>query len=207
MPDSAFTTDSIRFNTSGLMLRKNEPARQLWLNAFNDVIEFRAFDLPPDIPVRLSDVRGLRAFYDSGAVAQQGSVIGLEVRAVQSIRAVLLELQLPAQPRGSTFVASITLPLRDGSFVIKAQAIEVLGFSEADLNNPPPLPTHAAFSVIDRSVVAVSGSAVCGWSALPTSPMTAPNTSCAAVMRRDARRTRSSDMFLPLFLRPCGLLR
>ena len=83
VPESAFTTDSIRFNTSGLMLRKNEPARQLWLNAFNDVIEFRAFDLPPDIPVGLSDARGLRAFYDAGAVAQQGSVIRLEVRAVQ----------------------------------------------------------------------------------------------------------------------------
>ncbi len=135
MPESAFATDSIRFNTSGLMLRKNEPARQLWLNAFNDVIEFRAFDLQPDIPVHLSDARGLRAFYDSGAVTQQGSVIKLEVRAVQKFRAVLLELQLPAQPRGSTFVASITLPFRDGSFVIKAQAIEVL---EVDLNNPPP---------------------------------------------------------------------
>ena len=135
MSESAFTTDGIRFKTSGLMLRKNEPARQLWLNAFNDVIEFRAFDLQPDIPVRLSDARGLRAFYDSGAAAQQGSVIGLEVRAVQKFRAILLELQLPAQPRGSTFVASITLPLRDGSFVIKAQAIEVL---ESDLNNPPP---------------------------------------------------------------------
>jgi hypothetical protein len=135
MPESAFTTDSIRFNTSGLMLRKNEPARQLWLNAFNDVIEFRAFNLQPDIPVRLSDARGLRAFYDAGAVAQQGSVLGLEVRAIQNIRAVLLKLQLPAQPRGSTFVASITLPYQNGSFVIKAQAIEVL---EADLNNPPP---------------------------------------------------------------------
>jgi hypothetical protein len=77
----------------------------------------------------------LRAFYDSGAVSQQGSIINLEVRAVQNIRAVLLELQLPAQPRGSTFVASITLPFRDGSFVIKAQAIEVL---ETDLNNPSP---------------------------------------------------------------------
>jgi hypothetical protein len=135
VPESAFTTDSIRFSTLGLMLRKNEPARQLWLNTFNDVIEFRAFDLPPDIPVRLSNARGLRAFYDSGAGYQQGSVIGLEVRAVQKFRAVLLELQLPAQPRGSTFVASITLPLREGSFVIKAQAIEVL---ESDLHNPPP---------------------------------------------------------------------
>jgi hypothetical protein len=143
MSESVFITDSIRFGTSGLMLRKNEPARQLWLNAFNDVIEFRAFDLPPDIPVRLSDARGLRAFYDSGAVAQQGSVIRLEVRAIQNIRAVLLELQLPAQPRGSTFVASITLPFRDGSFVIKAQAIEVL---EADLNNPPP--EHALSRVL-----------------------------------------------------------
>jgi hypothetical protein len=135
MPESAFTTRSIRFSTSGLMPRKNEPARQLWLNAFNDVIEFRTFDLPPDIPVRLSDARGLRAFYDAGAAAQNGTVLGLEVRAVGKVRAVLLELQLPAQPRGSTFVASLTLPFRDGSFVIKTQAIEIL---EADLTNPPP---------------------------------------------------------------------
>jgi hypothetical protein len=137
MPESAFTTDSIRFSTSGLMLRKNEPACQLWLNAFNDVIEFRAFDLPPDIPVRLSDARGLRTFYETAAVAQQGSLVKLEVRSVQKCRAVLLELQLPAQPQGSTFVASITLPFRDGSFVIKAQAIEMLGVNQADLNNPP----------------------------------------------------------------------
>jgi hypothetical protein len=154
MFESAFTTDSIRFNTSGLMLRKNEPTRQLWLNAFNDVIEFRAFDLPPDIPVRLSDARGLRAFYDSGAVAQQGSVIGLEVRAVQKFRAVLLELQLPAQPRSSTFVASITLPLRDGSFVIKAQAIEVL---ESDLNNPPP---EHALSRVRQTLAQIESSLV-----------------------------------------------
>jgi hypothetical protein len=154
MSESAFTTDSIRFNTSGLMLRKNEPARQLWLNAFNDVIEFRAFDLQPDIPVRLSDARGLRAFYDSGAVSQQGTVIGLEVRAVQKFRAVLLELQLPAQPRGSTFVASITLPFREGSFVIKAQAIEVL---EADLINPPP---EHALSRVRQTLAQIESSLV-----------------------------------------------
>jgi hypothetical protein len=154
MSESAFTTDSIRFNTSGLMLRKNEPARQLWLNAFNDVIEFRAFDLQPDIPVRLSDARGLRAFYDSGAVAQQGSVIRLEVRAIQNIRAVLLELQLPAQPRGSTFVASITLPFRDGSFVIKAQAIEVL---ESDLSNLPP---EHALSRVRQTLAQIESSLV-----------------------------------------------
>lgn len=154
MPESVFTTDSIRFSTPGLMLRKNEPARQLWLNAFNDVIEFRSFDLQPDIPVRLSDARGLRAFYDSGAVTQQGSVIGLEVRAVQKFRAVLLELQLPAQPRGSTFVASITLPFRDGSFVIKAQAIEVL---EANLNNPPP---EHALSRVRQTLAQIESSLV-----------------------------------------------
>jgi hypothetical protein len=154
MSESAFTTDSIRFNTSGLMLRKNEPARQLWLNAFNDVIEFRAFDLPPDIPVRLSNARGLRAFYDSGAIAQQGSVIRLEVQTIQHIRAVLLEFQLPAQPRGSTFVASITLPFRDGSFVIKAQAIEVL---EADLNNPPP---EHALSRVRQALAQIESSLV-----------------------------------------------
>jgi hypothetical protein len=154
MPESAFTTDSIRFGTSGLMLRKNEPARQLWLNAFNDVIEFRAFEVQPDIPVRLSDARGLRAFYDSGAVSQQGSVIKLEVRAVQNVQAVLLELQLPALPRGSTFVASITLPFRDGSFVIKAQAIEVL---ESDLINLPP---EHALSRVQQTLAQIESSLV-----------------------------------------------
>ena len=136
MPGSPFTTNAIGFDTSGLIPRKDEQARKLWLNAYNDVIEFRAFDLPPDIPVRLRDAKALRDFYEDGAKRASGELLLVTVRDVQRVPSVWLELRLPAQPRGSTFVVSLTLPFRDGSFVIKAQGIEV--FEDVDLNDPPP---------------------------------------------------------------------
>ena len=108
------------------MLRKDEPDRKLWLNAYNDVIELRAFNLPPDIPVSLRNAKGLLEFYEAGAKAQNGEVLQLEKLELHGLACIRLELQLPAKPRGWTFVGSLTLPYKDGSFVIKAQGMEVL---------------------------------------------------------------------------------
>ena len=100
-PETPFTTASIRFQTSGLIPRKDEPLRQLWLNAWNDVLELRAFAMPPDIPVRLSDAKGLRAFYDAGANTQKARVVDLETRDVHGVRAIWLILEQPAKPTGT----------------------------------------------------------------------------------------------------------
>ncbi len=113
-------------------MRKDEPDRQLWLNAFNDVLELRAFSLAPDIPVRLTDARALRAFYDAGAATQNTEIVELEVRDVRGVPSLWLMLTQPAKPRGTQYVGSLTLPFKHGSFVMKMQAIEVLTVRESD---------------------------------------------------------------------------
>jgi hypothetical protein len=115
-----------------LNVRKDELERQLWLNTFNDVLELRAFALKPDIPVRLTNARALRAFYDAGAAAQNAEVVELEVRDVRGIPSIWLVLTQPAKPRGTQYVGSLTLPFAHGSFVMKIQAIEVLAVRQSD---------------------------------------------------------------------------
>lgn len=139
-----FKTGSIRFQTSGLIPRKDEGNRRLWLNAFNDVLELRAFEVKPDIPVRLSDTRGLQNFYTSGAAAQNTEVVDLEVRDIRGIPSIWLVLKQPVKPHGAQYVGSVTLPFARGSFVMKIQAIEVLaGRSSDDPALDATFPDHA----------------------------------------------------------------
>ncbi len=142
--ETLFTTRSIRFQTSGLILRKDDPERQLWLNAWNDVLELRAFDLPPDIPVRLGDTPGLRGFYESGAQSQNAQIVDLEVRDVRKCQAIWLILKLPARRTGTQYVGSVTLPYQRGSFVMKIQATQVVTTrSSEDAALDASFPDHA----------------------------------------------------------------
>ena len=77
---SVFVTSSLLFDTAGLMLRKSEADRQLWLNGSGDVLELRVFNKPPDIPVRLRDAARLRSHYEAAARTQQAEVLTLEAK-------------------------------------------------------------------------------------------------------------------------------
>jgi hypothetical protein len=123
---SVFDTVNLKFDETGLMLRKNEPSRKLWLNGFNDVLELRAFATKPDIPVRLTDLSGLKDYYARAAKTQNAEVLDLEVQTVAGIKTILLTMVAPAKPTGFTFVSSLALPFADGSFVLKIQALETL---------------------------------------------------------------------------------
>ncbi len=154
-------TSGLRFDTASLIARKDEATRQLWLNGFNDVIELRAFALPPDIPVRLGDAPGLRAFYDAAARTQAAQVLTLEVVDLEvpafdgstkkRLRAVRLMMRAPAKPRGWTFVGSIALPFKRGSFVLRHQATETLTredlAADADVAHPEHALTRIRYAV------------------------------------------------------------
>lgn len=148
-----FNTSSLRFDTAGLIPRKDEPQRKLWLNGFNDVVELRAFALPPDIPVRLRDAAGLRAYYDAAARTQGAQVLGLEVvqtpvRAFdaafeRSMQVIGLLMRAPAKPRGFVFVGSVALPFKRGSFVLRHQATEVIEREDLSAQSDAAHPAHA----------------------------------------------------------------
>ena len=140
---SVFTTSSLRFDTAGLMLRKNEADRQLWLNGFNDVIELRVFNKPPDIPVRLRDAAGLRSHYEAAARTQRAEVLTLEVIDDAPLRLVRLLMRSAVKPRGYTYVGSIAVPFKRGSFVLRHQATEVIARDDLSFDTDALHPAHA----------------------------------------------------------------
>jgi hypothetical protein len=122
-----FVTSSLEFDTAGLMLRKDEADRRLWLNGFNDVLELRVFDKPPDIPVSIRDASGLRSFYEAAARSQSAEVLSLEVLHLpQRVSVIRLQMRAVAKPRGFTYVGSLAVPFKRGSFVLRHQATEVM---------------------------------------------------------------------------------
>lgn len=137
---SLFVTQHIQLDETGLMLRKNEPSRKLWLNGFNDVLELRAFATKPDIPLKLSDLAGLQDYYARAAKTQNAEVLELEVKMVAGIKVIRLTMFAPAKPTGLTFVSSLALPYHNGSFVLKIQALETIArddlTTQADAQHP-----------------------------------------------------------------------
>ncbi len=140
---SVFVTSSLRFDTAGLMLRKNEADRQLWLNGFNDIVELRVFDKPPDIPVRLRDAAGLRAHYDAAARTQSAQMLTLEVIDAAPLRLIRLLMREAAKPRGFTYVGSLAVPFKRGSFVLRHQATEIMPRDDLSADTDASHPAHA----------------------------------------------------------------
>jgi hypothetical protein len=139
---TVFTTNNVQLDESGLILRKNEPHRKLWLDRFNDVLELNAFPLPPDIPVKLSDTRALRDYYERAAATQQAEVLSLETPVVAGIKGVRLVMRAPAKPKGFTYVASLALPFAKGSFVLKTQAIDIMPRENLEPSSDAAQPEH-----------------------------------------------------------------
>jgi hypothetical protein len=86
----------------------------------------------------------LRAFYDAAARSQGAEVLSLEVLALpQRISAIRLHMRAPAKPKGFTFVGSIALPFKRGSFVLRHQATEVMPREELGAETDAAHPAHA----------------------------------------------------------------
>ncbi len=139
---SVFVTQHLSLDEAGLSLRKNEANRKLWLNGFNDVLELRAFASKPDIPMKLSDLTGLQDYYQRAAKTQNATVLDLEVRTVAGIKAIALTMFAPAKPTGLTFVSSLALPFKDGSFVLKIQALETIARDDLTMTADAQHPAH-----------------------------------------------------------------
>lgn len=139
---SVFITSNVRLDQAGLNSRKSEPTRQVWLNGYNDVLELRVFSSQPDIPVQLTDISALRAYYDAAAKTQNGEVLDLEVRQIAGVQAIVLTMRSVAKPTGFTYVSSLALPFKEGSFVLKIQALETITRDDLTTATDALFPAH-----------------------------------------------------------------
>ncbi len=94
-----------------------------WRNEAGDQVSLDFFDMPPDLPSARDKISALRGVYRT-ALGESGGLVEVERIAVAGFAAVQAVFKIPQSPTGMTYVAAITIPFRDCSFVIKWQCPE-----------------------------------------------------------------------------------
>jgi hypothetical protein len=115
--------DDVTFDTATLAPRGAADGVRAWTTPEGDVLSRHFFDLAPDLP-RSAEPAALRAFYDEMLAGVRGGVVELAPFRLDGLKALRTIVKVPQQPSGLAFVASITLPFRDFSFVVKVQCAE-----------------------------------------------------------------------------------
>jgi hypothetical protein len=121
---SLASVESLRFDVRGLRMVDTGSAVRQWVTPVGDTLSLYFFDQPPDLTADIADTAALRRFYREQIAASGGGLIEADALRVADAPAVRLVLKLPQQPAGLSYLASLTLPFRDFSFVIKAHCIE-----------------------------------------------------------------------------------
>ena len=94
-----------------------------WIDRMGDLLSRHFFDLPPDLPGSLADLPKIRGYYRE-ILGDLGAMVEVERERVGPHLALRTIIKLPQQPRGMTYVASLTFPFRTCSFVVKVQCPE-----------------------------------------------------------------------------------
>lgn len=100
-------------------------SRIVWVNPEESaLISLNFFDLQPDIPtVKNLDV--LKDFYRNSVSKSKGGLIEVSLLKVNNTPSVKTIFKIPQSEGGMTYLASVTIPFENCSFVIKIQAAEV----------------------------------------------------------------------------------
>lgn len=81
------------------------------------------FELPPDIPT-IKNIEALRSFYRHSIANANGGLIEVELCQKDKMSFIRTIIKLRQGHAGMTYIASLTLPFKTCSFVIKVQAVE-----------------------------------------------------------------------------------
>jgi hypothetical protein len=116
--------EHVSFTVDGWTELWHDPTDRGWNNAGGDGLGLYFFNLPPDIPVALNDLDGLRQSYRHQFADSGGGLIELIVLNIDTLPAIKLIAKVPQASNGMMYLGSITLPRRDFSYVIKFQCPE-----------------------------------------------------------------------------------
>jgi hypothetical protein len=105
-------------------VEENE-SRIVWVNPEQSVlISLNFFDLQPDLPT-IKDLDFLRNFYRKNVISAKGGIVEVSFLEVHNTPSVKTILKIPQPESGMTYIASVTIPFENCSFVVKIQAAEV----------------------------------------------------------------------------------
>ncbi len=117
--------ESIYFDTSGWTPQPMTAETMRWTNTKQQQLSLHWFELPPDIPCRLTDVDGLRSAYREGLSDVGAALIAADVFPVGRLDCMSLIFKAQRQPQGMVYVGSLTFPFEQFSFVIKIECPEL----------------------------------------------------------------------------------
>ncbi len=114
------TLEQVEFDTVGLKFHsKTNRVLKVWTNPEADVVTLNLFLTAPDIRVSLSNLEGLRDMYREQVTAAKGGLIEVGTLEVSGIPSIKTIFKLPQKTAGVAYVAAITIPFNDFSFVLK----------------------------------------------------------------------------------------
>ena len=104
---------------------KEDDAIIHWVNPGQGIaLSLNYFYSKPDIP-SIKQVGLLRDYYRNQIVVHNGGLIQVDLVELKNYQAIKTIFKIPQQPKGVVYLASLTVPFRDRSYVIKLQALEL----------------------------------------------------------------------------------
>lgn len=116
--------NSISIPTFGWDIVEKNDGEIVWVNPEQSaLISIYFFNIPPDLPT-IKDIDALRSFHRSVADSG-GGIIEVSTFNLKGFPSVKTIFKFPQPEKGMSYLASVTIPFENCSFVIKTQAVEV----------------------------------------------------------------------------------
>ncbi|HNH82838.1 MAG TPA: hypothetical protein PL157_10740 [Acidobacteriota bacterium] len=121
------TIDMVKINTNSWNFYSVNSHQQIWTNDAGEALSLSFFEEKPDIPVAIKPekINELRKAYRGFAKQSGAAIISVEIVSICGIPSLEVILKKPFQGRpGFAFLGSVTIPLRDFSYVIRFESLE-----------------------------------------------------------------------------------
>ncbi|WP_404985217.1 hypothetical protein ACI513_18390 [Chryseobacterium sp. M5] len=119
------TINSVSVPDFGWNKVEENDSRIVWVNPEeNALISLNFFDIQPNIPT-VKNLDFLKDFYRNSISEANGGVVEVSLLTVNNVPSVKTIFKIPQPESGMTYIASVTIPFENCSFVIKIQAAEV----------------------------------------------------------------------------------
>lgn len=116
---------SVSIPDFGWTKTKEEDSIIRWINSEQTIaISINFFEMPPDIPTT-KNIDTIRSFFRHMASAAGLGLIEVTLSEKDTRPFIRTVFKLPQEGTGMTYIASLTFPFRNCSFVFKVQAVEI----------------------------------------------------------------------------------
>ncbi len=126
------TINSISIPKSGWIIEQNNRKIKQWINPEQTIaLSVNYFDTNPDLP-SITKIDVIRDFYRDQISKYNGGLIQVDVIELENYEAIKTIFKIPQEPSGMVYLASLTIPFQNCSYVIKIQAPEIEMIGERD---------------------------------------------------------------------------